>query len=244
MTISASIIVFKHSKFLIGRLVKSLLENGATKVYILDNSNNQLTKKVRKSYEYHSLGKNCGFGKGHNYLQNLATNNKFHFVVNPDIEIKTKNILKILALELSKRNNAIIIAPKLLYFSGELQESIRKFPSIHGLFLRKFFKKKYDKLKLDYDISSIKSVTKVDSVSGAFFAISNKDYSKLKGFDKIYFMYLEDIDFCRNANELGDILYFPNMEVYHGYEKASSKSLKLLLIHIISAIKYFLKWKL
>lgn len=242
--ISVGIVLYNQPKLLIGRLVRSAIENGATKVYLLDNFSKTKKIKIKSMYEYHSLGFNSGFGKGHNYLQNLSKKfHTYHFVVNPDIVIISPDIFKKLSKELRINERSIIVAPKLLYYSGKIQQSLRRFPTMISLFTRKFFKKLYDKLNYDYDVTEIKYKKKVDSVSGAFFGITHSNFNKISGFDERYFMYLEDIDICRAASTYGDIIFLPNFEVYHGYEKGSSKSLHLLIIHIISAVKYFLKWK-
>ena len=56
-------------------------------------------------------------------------------------------------------------------------------------------------------------------------------------------MHTEDTDLSRRLWLSGARpYYYGNVFVIHGYEKGSSKNLKLLKIHIESAIKYFNKW--
>lgn len=242
--ISAAIVVYKHSKFFIAKLIESLVNNGVNKVYILDNSNKKTASIKKEYYEYYSLGKNIGFGRGHNLLQKKASEHKIHFVVNPDIILENNNVLKSLSEILINNKNSVIVAPKILYFNGDLQESIRKYPSLFSLFLRKFYYDLYLKLNYNYNMSSINKTTSVDAVSGAFFGITHNNFQRINGFDERYFMYMEDLDFCREAVKYGRVLYVPHISVLHGYEKGSSKSLKLFIIHINSVIKYFIKWKL
>jgi len=69
------------------------------------------------------------------------------------------------------------------------------------------------------------------------------DFKSLGGFDERYFLYMEDADICRKINKTEKkILYFPNVEIMHQHQKGSSKSVKLFIYHLSSAIKYFLKW--
>ena len=55
-------------------------------------------------------------------------------------------------------------------------------------------------------------------------------------------MYFEDTDLTRRMHRHYRTVYYPHTHIYHGYQKGSYKSLRLLGIHIVSAVKYFAKW--
>jgi len=55
-------------------------------------------------------------------------------------------------------------------------------------------------------------------------------------------MYLEDTDLSRRIHRVAKTIYYPYVHIYHEHQKGSYKNLKLLEIHIESAIKYFNKW--
>jgi hypothetical protein len=61
-------------------------------------------------------------------------------------------------------------------------------------------------------------------------------------FDERFFLYAEDIDFTRRMHEKYDTLFYPKVSVYHTFTRGSRKEFKLMIIHIISIIKYFNKW--
>ena len=61
-------------------------------------------------------------------------------------------------------------------------------------------------------------------------------------FDQRYFMYLEDYDLVRRIHKVSKTIFYPYVSVLHGHEKGSYKSVKLLFIHMKSAVKYFNKW--
>lgn len=70
-------------------------------------------------------------------------------------------------------------------------------------------------------------------------------------FDERFFMYFEDTDLCRRVRQAGwKVIYFPEAVVVHDHVRASAKKpwylapflSKLSRVHIISWIKYFLKW--
>lgn len=71
---------------------------------------------------------------------------------------------------------------------------------------------------------------------------ASRCFKKVGGFDERFFMYSEDVDLCRRIGEVSKTMFYPMASVYHGYEKGSYKSWKLLKYHICSAIQYFNKW--
>jgi len=139
------------------------------------------------------------------------------------------------------------VAPKILYSNGDFQKSIRKFPKIQDFLLRRIpglkniFKDAFNKGNyLDRDISK---PLFVDAVSGCFQVFRANVFIGIGGFDTRYFMYMEDIDICRKVHEYGfKVLYYPNTTVYHRSAYGSKKKIKLLVAHIQSIVKYFLKW--
>ena len=64
---------------------------------------------------------------------------------------------------------------------------------------------------------------------------------KENGFDKRYFMYMEDVDLSRRMFKYGNY-FFPEVKIIHNFNKSSFKSLKMTFKHVESAIKYFNKW--
>jgi N-acetylglucosaminyl-diphospho-decaprenol L-rhamnosyltransferase len=73
---------------------------------------------------------------------------------------------------------------------------------------------------------------------------------KIGLFDERFFLYFEDVDLCRRANQRGwDVSYCPVSEMFHYHQRDSAKlgifSLfsRATWIHIDSAFKYFRKWK-
>ena len=55
-------------------------------------------------------------------------------------------------------------------------------------------------------------------------------------------MYLEDADLCRRVNDESTLVYYPEAEVIHKWEKESHKNKKLFAIHLKSMFEYFNKW--
>lgn len=70
---------------------------------------------------------------------------------------------------------------------------------------------------------------KVDWVEGSFLLTRRKIWEKLGGLDEEYFMYVEDMDFCKNVKNIGyECVYFPNVSYIH-YGGYSTNRLDMLV---------------
>jgi len=85
-----------------------------------------------------------------------------------------------------------------------------------------------------------KTSRKVDQVMGAFFVVSRELFGKLHGFDERFFMYYEEVDFCRRAYERGYCsYYYTGARVYHKGGGTSEQVLDKRLFYILdSYLKY------
>lgn len=80
----------------------------------------------------------------------------------------------------------------------------------------------------DFPLSS-KTLYDVDWIEGSFMLTRSELWRSLGGLDEDYFMYVEDIDFCKRVNDSGfRVVYFPFLEFLHfgGY---SSSRLGMLI---------------
>jgi len=82
----------------------------------------------------------------------------------------------------------------------------------------------------------------VPFLSGCFMFFRTQVLKDIGLFDENIFMYMEDIDINRRIHAKYKTIYYPNVSVYHEYERGSHKNLRLLRISIESSIKYFNKW--
>jgi len=220
------------------------------KLYLIDNSQEQLVKGhfKHKEIEYIGVGKNIGFGAGHNVvLSKIKETSKFHLVLNPDVSFKP-SVLPNLISALKKEDCVSMIAPKVLFPNGKHQYSCRRFPLISELLVRRFtflqplFSS--TKFKGQYKDKDLNNPFFVEWVTGCFHLYKTSDFVALQGFDERYFLYMEDVDVCKRIDELSKkIIYYPNEEIVHVLKQGSSKNIKLFFRHATSAIKYFLKWR-
>jgi GT2 family glycosyltransferase len=177
--------------------------------------------------------------------------------LNGDI-IVTKHSVEGL-LDFLRRNPKVGMAgPRLLNFNGTLQKSCFRFYHPITIVLRrmeflgrlKIVRKHLDWFLMeDFDH---KNPRNVDWLMGSALMSKREVIEKVGYMDHQFFMYMEDVDWCRRFWEKGyQVVYYPYSLMHHYHGKGSKKggllhSLffnKLTWIHITSAIKYFKKYQ-
>jgi len=250
INVSASIVTYNNSNKII-QTVASVLNNTHDvnlSLYIADNNSDDNTLElVNKQFpEVNIIGnsRNGGFGWGHNKVLN-EINSKYHVVINPDIVLKQDSI-SALVKQLEKDSSVVMCTSKILNEDGTEQFLPKKSPKLKYLFggrlerLGGVFKK----LRAEYTMKNANITTpiEIEFCTGCFFVIRTEVLKKLNGFDDRFFMYFEDADLSRRAKKYGKIVFYPDIEVIHLWERASAKSIKLFLVHTVSMFKYFSKW--
>ena len=248
--LTAAIVLYQNDTKILSEAIDSFLKIPLEKkLYLIDNSKTDNLKSLARTseIEYIHTGFNVGFGKGHNFIiDRLKNKSSHHLILNPDASFDGDVIP--LLLDFMKKDESIgIIAPKILYPNGNFQKSVRRFPNVQDLMIRRIpglksiFNKRYRKanyldIKLDRPIE-------VEALSGCFQIFKTNVFIEIDGYDPRYFMYMEDLDICRTVRNHGyKVIYFSQVEVYHRSAYGSKRDFKLLWIHIVSMIKYFIKW--
>lgn len=242
--ISASIVLYDNKIDILKKTVDSFLQTPVEKkLYLIDNSTSKSLQEHFKNdqIEYIFVGKNIGFGKAHNLILDTI-NSDYHLILNPDVEFSV-DVLPSLIHQLKNKDNTVFITPKVKYPNQAPQFICRKHPTFFDLINRKI---KFSEKKFQAHQYAHKDLSKPfypEFIHGCFMLFKTKELKTLQGFDKRYFLYMEDADLCRKIDASGKKkLYFPEVEIIHQHQKGSSKKPILFYHHFISAIKYFLKW--
>ena len=196
--------------------------------------------------DYIFSGDNLGYGKGNNLAINKYVGQAKYFLIsNLDIEFTIESIKQLI-----DRADMIgefgVLMPRISYRNSENQYACRLLPTPMNLFGRRFLKfmKRYVE-KIDYfyeyKFSTYKSDMIVPYLSGCFMLTKYDNLIKENGFDKRYFMYMEDVDLSRRMFKYKNY-YIANIEVFHDFKKESHKSKKMTIAHMKSAVQYFNKW--
>jgi len=177
-----------------------------------------------------------GFGSNHNEaFQSCST--KYFCVMNPDIFLDSDPFLQLLSCH--KNQNISISAPMVLNMKGLEENSARKFPTFFALIGRVlgFYDDKYE-------VDRSELIVKPDWLAGMFLLVRSDVYSSLSGFDESFFLYYEDVDFCTRAWRNGyEVALCTSIFIKHDARRDSHRNIKFLKWHIVSAIRYLVKYQ-
>ncbi len=244
-TVSVCIVTY-NSENKIGTAVSTLKEytKGVDyKLYVFDNGSTDNTKSAVLSNDetaaFTENGDNLGFGKANNLVIPML-DSKYHCIMNPDIRLDS-DVLTDICDYMDKHPDVVLATPKVLFPDGGEQHLPKLRPKLIYLLARRtpFFKKK----AIEYTMED-KSITlpcEIDQCSGCFAVIRTEAFRNMGGFDERFFMYMEDADLTLRAKSHGKVMYLPQFHVIHEWERSSAKSIKYLLIHISSMLKFL--WK-
>lgn len=244
VTVSASVVTYNDADRA-PITCKSVLEHTRKyplKLYVIDNASDDGTADFLDKCSAATVIKNesnVGFGAAHNRVLGMPLG-KYHFIINPDITLNSDAISD--TVDFFENNPDVVMAmPKILNCDGSEQKLPKQRPTFKRLFLGRLSKK----IRNEYvwGEKKIEKPSDIDFCSGCFFGIRTDAFCKLNGFDERYFMYLEDADLTIRAKKIGRVVFVPQISVTHAWKRESSKSLKYLIIHIISCFKFMHKWR-
>jgi GT2 family glycosyltransferase len=165
-------------------------------------------------------GANLGYAKAVN-RGIAATSGAMVLVLNPDC-VWHPGAIQALAAWLGSHPRCGVAAPRILNPDGTLEYSARGYPDSltflfnrYSLFSRLWpgnpWSRRY--LLLDWDHASPRSV---DWVSGAAMLVRRAAIEAVGAMDEAFFMFNEDVDWCRRMNEAGwSVDYVPAATVVH-----------------------------
>jgi len=247
--ITASLVLYNTSIEDVKNVINSVNNSMIEKLYVIDHSTtDQLSEHVKnatKAVYFHR--ENKGYGAGHNFAIEKSINEdkaKYHIVLNPDIHFTSKTIE---SLEKYMDNNSEVglIMPNVFYPNGEQQFLCKLLPTPFDILFRRILpkwltRKRDDKFTLKK--SGYNKIMNIPYLSGCFMFFRIKALEVVGLFDERYFMYFEDLDISRRMHEIYKTIFYPFVEIIHTHAAGHRKSLKLLKISLVSAIKYYDKW--
>lgn len=196
-----------------------------------------------KRIKYIGNKKNIGFGKAINRALYLVSDEDTVCIVNSDVKFKYVHFNNIKTLV----QNKFLIGPVCFNKNHERQDTFRKNISFIGI-IKRLQKRLFlnNRGSLPYEYSFYRNI-QVDWLIGAVMFIRGSHFIELCGFDRHYFMYFEDTDFCIRAKKIGlKVLYSESVICQYEADRKSLtfsnfKNLKLLVIHFYSFIIYAVK---
>lgn len=188
---------------------------------------------------------NVGFPRGNNIALARARGRAL-LLLNPDTVILDDALPSLLAY-LDAHPDVGAVGPQLLNADGSVQSSRRRFPTLAtGVFESTWLEglapgvlRRYYALDL-----SDEATADVDWLTGACILVPRAVYERVGGLDEAYFMYSEELDWCRRIKEAGwRVVYHPAARVVHHSGKSSEQAVTARHINFQRAkLRYFRKF--
>lgn len=163
---------------------------------------------------------NVGFARAANQGLRLARG-RHVLCLNPDTVVH-QGALAAMVAHLDAHPAVGAVGARLLESDGTLQYSCRRFPGYLTIFFGRYAvltrllpknTASRDYLYLDWDH---RTVREVDWVSGACLMVRREVADRLGAFDEGYFLFVEDMDWCRRIRDAGwRVVYLPDAVVTH-----------------------------
>ncbi len=229
------VIVSWNVKDLLRQCLQSLLADLQTapltgEIIVVDSASTdgspQMTAREFPQVTLIASDRNLGYAGGNNRGVQAARG-RYLFLLNPDTVVKP-GALAAMTAYLDAHPQVAALGPQLLWPSGQIQSSRRRFPTPGTLFwestlLEQWFP--HNRFRRYYHLADCPPdrPQQVDWVVGAAIMIRRTAWEQVGPIDEEYFMYFEETDWCRRAALAGwEVHYLPAAQVVH-YEGKSSE---------------------
>jgi N-acetylglucosaminyl-diphospho-decaprenol L-rhamnosyltransferase len=231
--------------------VEHFLHNIPHDIVVVDNaSKDRSLNLIREEFPQARIicnHENLGFAAAMN--QGIkATNASYLLWLNPDAELLDNGFDELYSY-MERHPKTGILGPQIVNPDHSIQLSCRSFPSYetalfnrYSLLTRLFpnnpFSRKYLKTNWNHQ-----NVTDTDWVSGCCLLVRREMIQQIGLLDESFFMYCEDVDFCRRAWNSGwKVQYHPSAHVMHQIAGSSRKvKTKMVWEHHRSMWHYYKK---
>jgi GT2 family glycosyltransferase len=234
------IIVNYNSQFWLKKTLSTLKQfyldktKSKVKVTVVDNnSSDDSLKIVSREFrwaEVEKLKENLGFAVANNVVLR-KTVAKYVMLLNSDVEFTQKSNLDILLRFMEKNDDVGVITPRIEFISGEIDPSChRGEPTLWAAFsylsgLEKVFPESKVFAQYHQTYKNLRTTHTIDACSGAAMIVKNQAMERVGILDERFFMYAEDLDWCRRFREAGYlVVYNPEVTVIHHKNKSGIKS--------------------
>lgn len=230
------------------------LPEGALQVVVVDNASADGTAEmVRDEFPWVELlasTVNLGFTAGNN-LGLGRCRGRYLLLLNPDTRLGQEqgaDPLGEMLTFMEAHPRVGLLGPRLVYGDGSPQPSRRRFPTLamalmestllEQWFPRNRWARAYRLADQPDDITQF-----VDWVTGAALLLRREALEQVGGLDERFFMYSEELDWCRRMRQAGwEIAYLPTATIVHYEGQSSGQVVAVRHIHFeTSKVLYFRK---
>jgi N-acetylglucosaminyl-diphospho-decaprenol L-rhamnosyltransferase len=193
-----------------------------------------------------ACSENVGFARGNN-LAIAKANGRYILLLNPDTVV-LHDALTVMLHYLEGHPEIGVVGAQLLNGDGSVQSSRRRFPTLATAFFESTWLEPFAPacLLARYNMADIPAdqVADVDWLVGACLMAPRAIAETVGGLDEAYFMYSEELDWCRRVKAAGwRIVYLPTARIVHYVGKSSEQAVVARHINFQRAkLRYFRKY--
>ncbi len=247
------VIVSWNVRDLLRRCLHSILDirhSMRVEVVIVDNASTDGSSDMVQA-EFPSVhiitnNENRGFPAANN--QGLAVaQGRYVLLLNPDTEVIEDGLATMVAFA-DAHLDVGMVGPQLLYPDGSVQSSRRRFPTLATAAFESTWLEPYAPRRLlerYYFLDQPDdAVQDVDWVMGAAMMARREAIEQVGLMDEGFFMYSEELDWCRRFREAGwRVIYLPTARIVHYEGKSSEQVVAARHIYFqTSKVRYFGKY--
>ncbi len=226
--------------------VGSLLVEGVAPIVVADNGSTDgsemaLLERYPEA-KWVPTGANLGYGTAAN-IGVAVVDSRYLLICNPDVVVGQGSVTRLRTF-LEGRPDVALVGPRIHGSDGALYPSARRFPDLleafgHGI-LGQFWVGNPFSRRYRMDDWDHAKAREVDWVSGACFLARRSAWDAVGGFDRAYFMYMEDVDLCWRLAKAGwSVAYEPAAEVVHAQGVSADRTpYRMLFAHHVSMWRF------
>jgi GT2 family glycosyltransferase len=206
----------------------------------------EMVKKFFPQVKLVANNDNRGFAKANNQGMAMAAG-EYIMLLNTDVIVLDGAINKLVQF-LDNHTDVMMVGPRLLNTDGTFQPACRRnLPNpvssfLHLFGLAKIFKKsklanEYKQTNADPEVTA-----PAQALSGAAMVFRRKVYEEIGGLDETFFMYGEDLDFCKRIFDKGwKAVYVSEAKITHLGGASSKKRRTKSLVNFYEAMWLYYK---
>ncbi len=219
-------------------------------ILVVDNASaDGSIEMVRSQFPHVHLianGENRGFTAANNQGLSRARG-RYLLLLNPDTEV-VGDALATMIRYVEANAEIGALGAKLLYPDGSIQSSRRRFPTlstalVESTVVQEWWKDNRILHRYYMTDTGDDEIQRVDWVVGACLLVRRQAYEQVGGLDEGFFMYSEELDWCRRIKAAGwEVVYLPTATVMHHEGKSSEQVVPARHIYFQSSkVRYFRK---
>ncbi len=233
------IILNYNTRFWLKNLLDSLqvcLEKTKSEIEIVvvdNNSTDDSIKMLKENYrsiKQIELKQNKGFAAGNNVAIKQAKS-RYIMLLNSDTECNQMTNFDELIAFMDAHKEIAVVTPKVVMNNGKIDPACHRGEPTPWASLTYFFKLEHFLPKIplfsQYHqyYKDLDSIHDVDACSGAAMLVRMSAINKIGLLDEQFFMYAEDLDWCKRFRESGyRIIYYPAVQITHHKYKSGIQS--------------------